>query len=143
MPLVIHTEWNWDYYPQYSHPFFISQIAEKYKELKIVCAHIWIPRSIESIKHTIKYDNVFYDMSSFAFDEEYKELYPKASFINYEMAIEILENIIERIPDKVMFGSDFGTLKIGAHIEIIKRLKITEKNMSKLLYENAKMIYKL
>jgi len=143
VPIVIHTEWNWDYYPQYSHPFFISQIAEKYKDLRIVCAHIWIPRSIESIKQTIKHDNIFYDMSSFAFDDEYKKLYPKATFITYEKAIEILEEIISKNPDKIMFGSDFGTLKIDAHIEIVSRLNISELNLSKLLFKNAQKIYRI
>lgn len=143
VPMVIHTEWNWDYYPQYSHPYFISQVAKNYKDLRIVCAHIWIPRSIESIKQTIPYDNVFYDMSSFAFDEEYKTLYPDASFISYEEAIEILNDIIGKNPEKIMFGSDFGTLKIDAHIDIVRRLNISKSNWSKLLFENAKRIYRI
>ena len=55
VPVVIHTEWNDDCYPQYSHPFFIKQIAEKYTSLRIVCCHIWMGRIMESLKLTEKF----------------------------------------------------------------------------------------
>lgn len=52
VPLFVHTEWNAEYYPQYSHPFFIKQLAENNPDLNIICCHIWNPRVMESFKLT-------------------------------------------------------------------------------------------
>ncbi len=54
VPLVVHTEWNDEYYPQYSHPFFVKQLAENNPDLNIVCSHIWNPRVIKSFSLTKK-----------------------------------------------------------------------------------------
>lgn len=141
VPLLIHTEWNHDFYPQYSHPYFIAQIANKFKDLKMICAHIWIPNSLEAIKHTLDCENVYYDMSSFAFDQDYRKLYPKANLIPIDESIKILNNLLIKIPDRIMFGSDFGTLKIDEHIDLVKKLSISDQTLQLLLCENAKKIY--
>lgn len=136
VPVLIHTEWNDDYYPQYSHPFFINQIAEKYCELKIVCCHIWTRRTLKSLKQTMKNRNVYYDVSSFVASEEYKEKYPNV-FPSMDEAVSLLEKVVELVPDRVMFGSDFGTLEISDHIEMILRADLSNSELKKLLSDTA------
>lgn len=143
VPVVIHTEWNDDYYPQYSHPFFISEIAQKYTSLRIVCCHIWPGKVIESLKVTEKLDNVYYDVSSFAINDDYRKLYPKVRFSTMEESIHLLEEVVKRVPEKVMFGSDFGSLSISDHIEMVKKSKLTQQELNSLFNKTAKRVYKI
>lgn len=143
VPVVIHTEWNDDYYPQYSHPFYIKQIAEKFQNLRIVCCHIWMGRVSESLKLTEKLANVYYDISSFAISDEYRKLYPNVGFPTMEESVQLLEDVIKRIPDKVMFGSDFGSLKISDHIKMVLKSNLSQQELSSLLYDTAKRVYKI
>ncbi len=69
IPLLIHTEWNADSYPQYGHPYFVKQLAEKNEDLKIVACHVWLPRVLESFQQTQELKNVYYDLSDFCMVE--------------------------------------------------------------------------
>ncbi|KFZ25771.1 MAG: Amidohydrolase [Candidatus Izimaplasma bacterium HR2] len=143
IPIALHTEWNDDYFPQYSHPFFIKQIAEKYPTLKVVCCHMWMPRVIESLKLTKDLNNIYYDISSFSVSKKYLEKYPNAGFPTKEEAISLLEQIMNIVPNKVMFGSDYGTLLINDHIDTVLKSNLNDEQLQKLLYLNASRIYNI
>src|SRR5690554_6629653 len=143
VPLVVQTEWNDEYYPQYSHPFFIKQLAKNNPDLNIVCSHVWNPRVIKSFSLTKKLPNVFYDISSFCMGEQFYLNNPETPFPNKEKAIEYLQEIIDICPERVMFGSDYGGLSIKEHIELVLDVKLDEGKLYKVFYENANKIFKL
>lgn len=143
VPLLVHTEWNSEDYPQYSHPYFIKQIAENSPDLNIICCHIWNPRVIESLKLTRELPNVFYDISSFCMGKHYFADYPKTSFPRKEKAIEYLQHLVEVCPERVIFGSDYGSLSIAEHLELVLESKLKEDEIKNILYENANRIFKL
>ncbi len=142
VPLLVHTEWNDDYYPQYSHPFYIKQIAERYAKLNIVCCHIWMGRVLKSIRTTMKQSNVYYDVSSFVASEEYESKYPGV-FPDMDKAVEILNKVLDLVPDKVMFGSDFGTLDISDHVSMVTQCSCSEEKLFNLLSKTAEKVFKL
>ena len=143
IPLVLHTEWNNDHYAQYSHPFFIKQLAENNPDLNIVCSHIWNPRVLESFKLTEKLSNVFYDISSFSMGEEFYQNNPETSFPKKDKAIEYLKHIMDVCPERIIFGSDYGSLRIKEHLELVLDSKMKENEINKIIFENANRIYKL
>lgn len=143
VPLLVHTEWNAEYYPQYSHPFFIKQLAENNPDLNIICCHIWNPRVMESFKLTQELSNVFYDISSFCMGDQFYSNNPETSFPKKEKAIEYLQHIIDVCPERLMFGSDYGSLNIGEHLELVLKGKLKENEINKILYENANKIFRL
>lgn len=143
VPLVVHTEWNDECYPQYSHPFFVKQLAENNPDLNIVCSHIWNPRVIKSFKLTEKLPNIFYDVSSFCMGAQFYLNNPETPFPNKEKAIEYLQHITGICPERVMFGSDYGALSMKEHIELVLDVKLDESKTYEVFYENANKIFKL
>lgn len=140
IPLVIHTEWNNDNWPQYSHPLFIKEIAEKYPNLKIVCSHMWTAKALFSYNIIKKYPNIYIDISAFRMGEEYEGKY---NFPDVKEAIEILNILGEEIPDRIIFGSDFGSLLIEDHIELVEKSNLNDEIKNKLYFENANRVYDL
>ena len=116
VPLLIHTEWNSEEYPQYSHPFFIKQLAQSNSDLNIICCHVWNPRVIESLKLTQEFSNIFYDISSFCMENNFRE-HPKTLFPSKK------KQPIFEISYENMFGKsallDYGSLSIAEHLELV------------------------
>lgn len=140
IPIVIHTEWNNDNWPQYSHPLFIKEIAEKYKDIKIVCSHMWTANALFAYSIIKNYKNIYIDISAFRMGVAYEGKY---NFPKLEEAIDILNILTEEIPDRIIFGSDYGSLSILDHIELIEKSKIDKNTKNKLYFENANRLYEL
>lgn len=60
-----------------------------------------------------------------------------------DRAIEYLKYIIDICPEKIIFGSDYGSLNIREHFELVLDSGMKENEINKILYENANNIYKL
>lgn len=71
------------------------------------------------------------------------EDYPKTSFPRKEKAVEYLQHLVEVCPERVIFGSDYGSLSIAEHLELVLEAKLKEDEIKNILYENANRIFKL
>ncbi len=76
---------------------------------------------IESLKLTQGLSNVFYDISSFCMGKQFFKDYPKTPFPRKEKAIEYLRHLMEICGERVIFGSDYGSLSIAEHLELVLR----------------------
>lgn len=70
-PLVIHTGWNSGDpdVANYNDPKYIVEVANQYKDLKIIIAHYFWPRVEYCYDITKGYENIYFDTSGLA-DEE-------------------------------------------------------------------------
>lgn len=143
VPLLIHTEWNSEDYPQYSHPYFIKQLAQNNSDLNIICCHIWNPRVIESLKLTQEISNVFYDISSFCMGKQFIKDHPKTLFPRKEKSIEYLRHLMETCGERVIFGSDYGSLSMAEHLELVLEAGLKDDEIRNILYKNANNLFDL
>jgi predicted TIM-barrel fold metal-dependent hydrolase len=143
VPLLIHTEWNSEEYPQYSHPFFIKQLAQSNSDLNIICCHVWNPRVIESLKLTQEFSNIFYDISSFCMGKQFFREHPKTLFPSKEKATEYLRYLMKICSERVLFGSDYGSLSIAEHLELVLEAGLKGDELRTILYKNVNNIFKL
>ena len=141
VPLVIHTEWNSDRFPQYSHPLFIREIAERYPSLQIVCSHMWLAKAMFCFDMVKDTPNINIDISAFMMGEELLKKY--SSFPDLDKATQILKSIFEYCPERIMYGSDYGSLSMEDHLKLVNNGQFDEEAMNKLLFDNANRIYHL
>lgn len=129
MLVAIHTEWE---NSEYNDPKFFTQIANDHPELKMVICHMWYPHISYCVKITETNKNIFFDISSLAFEDSNKEM------INFE-----LSKIVRKYPDRVIFGSDYGACSMQSHIELANRLDAPEEYKEQIKWISALTIYKI
>ena len=74
--------------------------------------------------------NVYFDLSSVA-DGSKAELIP------------VLEAAVRSMPERFIFGSDYGSCDQGEHLQFFRRLKLSERESQLLFSENARRMYGL
>jgi predicted TIM-barrel fold metal-dependent hydrolase len=123
----------------HSHPLTLDRLANKREKLKIVAAHFGNPWIDDVAELTYKHFNMYADISGlFTGTTKY--------------AGRFQENLAEKInhaiyfsggADKVMFGSDYPIETLASAISFVKRLKIDQEDMDKLLYRNARTVFRI
>lgn len=93
VPVLFHSGWD---NSQYSDVVLVAELARKYPELKLVCCHCFYPK-IEKCELLVEYPNVYFDISSIADDETILE----------DVGVKI-KRLIEVVPERVLFGSDYS-----------------------------------
>jgi predicted TIM-barrel fold metal-dependent hydrolase len=129
VPLLVHTGWD---NPDYNHPKYFARIAEKYPNLRIVICHLWWPNVDLCYDVTAPYPNIYYDISSLAYDERY-----------IDKTTTSLRRITMAHSDRIILGSDYGMCSIKAHIELARSLGLTQKEEQMILADNALRLYNL
>ena len=124
LPVMFHT--GTSVFPgarlKYSNPLFLDDLAVDFPDLKIIMAHggrgPWFSTAFYLARI---HPNVFIDVSGL----------PSKNLLNYFPKLESISH-------KVLFGSDWpDTLNIGANIEAVKQLAISDKAKSQILGDNA------
>ncbi len=126
VPVLFHSGWD---NSQYSDVELVAEVARQYPELKLICCHCFYPE-IEKCQLLVEYSNVYFDISSVADDETILE----------DMEVKI-KKLIEVVPERVIFGSDYSGCSQKAHIEFLRKLELNEGVEKKVLYENAIQVY--
>ncbi len=130
LPVMFHT--GTSVFPgarlKYSNPLFLDDLAVDFPELKIIMAHggrgPWFSTAFYLAR---MHANVFIDISGL----------PPKNLLNYFPKLE-------SISEKVLFGSDWpDTLNIGANIEAVKHLAISDRAKAQILGGNAARILEL
>ncbi len=128
VPVLFHTGWD---EPQYTVPEVIARTADRYPDVRLVCCHCCYPE-IEVCLETLRVkDNVLFDLSSIADDPDRRS-----------RIAELLERYIPSMPERFLFGSDYGSCAQEPHIELCAGLNISDEHKSMLLCGNACRIYR-
>lgn len=139
VPLIVHTGINTGDTDcaKYNNPVLIAEVAKKYPDLKIIIAHFFWPKIDYCFETTIKLPNIYYDTSALA-DEEVLGLSG-----GIEKMKTMLEKTLANKPEGVIFGVDYPLCDFGAHIDLIKSLKINEEAKQNVFHLNAERLFGL
>lgn len=107
---------------------YLDEVALTFPELRIVAGHIGHPWTDEMIGVAWKHDNVWIDTSA------YLPVYYPAQLVHFLRTYG---------QDKVMFGSNFPQLRLDKCTEQVGAMDLPEDIRRKLLFENARRVFKL
>lgn len=126
----------------------LEMIAKKFKDIRFVVEHIFFPKcnhyeEVQACLNSLRNcENVYFTTASIPMSV-YPEPYPYPSACKYvDMALKTVGS------DKVLWGSDVPTVLIGADYGQLKNylfegLKLKDRDISKIYYENAKRVYQI
>ena len=125
---------------KYSHPLRVDDLAVAHPDMRIVACHMGAPWVFDACEITAKNPNVYIDISGL--------LVGNASFIAEQAATPLLIDRYRQALvflcnyDKVIYGTDWPLVPMGAYIDFCKKL-IPEEHHEKVFYENAVKVFKL
>lgn len=128
VPVLFHSGWE---NCQYSDVNVVIEVARQYPNLKLVCCHCFFPK-INKCLLLAKYPNVYFDISSTADD--------KAILSDIK---EKIKELIEVVPERVLFGSDYSGCSQEEHLLFVKNLRLNKKLEKAIFEENAKHLFRL
>ena len=128
VPVLFHSGWDNN---QYSDVMLVSEVAKQYPELKLICCHCFYPQ-IEKCLLLEEFPNVYFDISSIADDA--------AILAGIEVKIK---KLIEKVPERVLFGSDYSGCSQREHIQFVKKLGLEEGIEKSVFERNAVEVYSL
>lgn len=126
LPLLIHAG---DYRYGFSHPDQIRRLALAYPKLTVIAAHFggWSQWN-KAPDQLAGLPNVYVDTSS------------SLAFLSEEKVREL----IERFGDEhVLFGSDYPMWDVEAELSGIRRLRLPEESLRKILHDNAAALFSI
>ena len=125
---------------KYSHPLRVDELAVARPEMRIVACHMGAPWVFDACEVVGKNSNVYLDISGMLVgNAEYINLQASHPLIvdRYRQALVFLNRY-----DKVLYGSDWPLVPMGAYIEFCKKL-IPEDSHENVFYNNALKVFKL
>lgn len=128
VPVLFHSGWD---NSQFSDTMLVSEVAKQYHELKLVCCHCFYPE-IEKCLLLEEYPNVYFDISSIADN----------TTILAEIEMKIMK-LIEKMPERVLFGSDYAGCSQKEHIHLVEKLGLKKEIEKRVYKENAERVYSL
>lgn len=128
VPVLFHSGWD---NSQYSEASLVADVAKKYRGLKLVCCHCFYP-DIKDCQLLIEYPNVYFDISSVADDVSILKGIGKE-----------IKKLIESVPERVLFGSDYSGCSQKNHIYFVKNLGLDQETEDKVFRRNAESVYLL
>lgn len=155
MPLVIHVSENACLYGNgYSNVMEAMELAQKNPKLRIAVAHMG-HFSRKAIEHVIEYNlsNFYFDLSPFLHICHIRTVNSGDVLdLNYENPFEVLERIIDVLPNKLIWGSDipfnftcnmknanhnfeYYNFSVEKNVELL--MKLERKNMMKICSANT------
>ena len=127
VPVLFHTGWD---DPQYASPERMRELAVSRPENIFVCCHCFYPDTERCFELLGDCGNVYFDTSSLADDEM---LMPSIR--------SSLERAISAMPRRIIYGSDFGSCSMEAHIGFAHSLGITDGQRELFMHGNSERIY--
>jgi len=112
----------------YSRPIYLDDVAAEFPTLTIICAHPSWPWESEALAVAMHKGNVYLDLSGWA---------PKY------LSGEVRRYVNSRIPDKVLFGSDWPGISVDRWLDEFAELDLKEESRRKILLQNAVRLLRL
>ncbi len=113
---------------RYSRPTLLDDVAADFPTLRIVCAHPSWPWESVALAVAMHKRNVFLDLSGMA---------PKY------LSAEVRQYVRRRIPDKVLFGTDWPSLSVERWLREFDELGFEDDVRQKVLLDNALALFRL
>lgn len=139
VPVMIHTGDTFSEKGKlrFSHPLNIDEVAVDHPELKIVMCHLGNPWIEDCQEVVYKNDNVYADMSGLAvgkFDHFFEK-------IMVEKVAELINYAGE--PRYLLYGTDWPISDMDSYLSFVAKLKLKKAYRDKLMYQNAKELFKI
>lgn len=128
VPVLFHSGWD---NAQYSSPEVIKRAAALYQNVKFVCCHCCYPKLAECFERLAEFENVYFDLSSTADNPAI-----------YNEIKSAVENAVRKMPERIIFGSDFASCDQRTHVEFFIGLDISDEEKRRVFYENALNVLK-
>lgn len=126
VPVLFHSGWDNAFY---AGPREVRAVLEAHTGLKLVCCHCFYPE-LEACLGLTDLPGLMFDLSSIADEPEH-----------IENLIPLVRELIGRVPDRVMFGSDYACCEREPHIKMMARLGLPDALMEKVMWLNALSLY--
>lgn len=125
---------------KYAQPLSIDELAVTYPDLRIMICHMGVPWVYDACEVVAKNENVYIDLSGMLVGstEIINNMSSQPLLIDrYKQAVIYLSEY-----DKLLFGTDWPLVPMGAYIDFIKKIIPAERH-EQVFYENAIRVYKL
>ncbi len=116
IPVLFHSGWENSQYATWEEA---ANVSIKYPKLILVCCHCFYP-------------NIFFELSPVADDLSV-----------FDRIKNDIAALIKAVPDRVLFGSDYGSCNQEQHIQTINGLELETDISDKVFYQNARILYQL
>ncbi len=121
-----------------SHPLSLDKLANKRPELTMILCHFGNPWFDDVAELIYKHPNVYTDISGLATGErEYADKYLDWLTKKISEAIYYAGGA-----EKIMFGTDYPVMKHSDALTLVKRLKVDQRDKEKILWHNAKRVFR-
>lgn len=127
VPVLFHTGWD---NSQYSAPEKMKELAQRRPKNRFVFCHCFYPNLEHCFATLGECKNVWFDTSSVADDPQISPQIRAA-----------LEMAIAQMPERIIFGSDFGSCSQKAHLDFAASLDITPEQRKLFMSGNALAVY--
>ena len=127
VPVLLHTGWD---NSRYAAPERMSRLAAERPQNTFVYCHCFYPDTEHCFEVLRDHRNVIFDISSLADDEK---LVPQIK--------SSLEKAIALMPDRFIYGSDYGSCSMEAHIRFAESLDITACQRGLFMHGNSERVY--
>ncbi|WP_417900092.1 amidohydrolase family protein [Bacillus haimaensis] len=139
VPVVFHTG---DTYSErgllkYSHPLTLDEVAVKNRDVTFVMAHFGDPWVLDGAEVVYKNRNMYADLSGLIIGTEAEiDRHRRTRFLNHLLhALDYCDHY-----EKLMFGTDWPLIGVGAYIDFIKGI-IPEEFHHDVFYQTALKVF--
>ena len=129
VPVLFHTGWD---NSQYASPAKMKELAKRRPQNRFVYCHCFYPDLQQCFDTLRDCGNVYFDTSSVADDTK---IFPQIK--------KALETAIAAMPERFIFGSDFGSCSQKAHLDFVESLDITPQQRQMFMCGNALRVYNI
>ena len=112
-------------YLDYANPHHIEIVAQKFPDLRIICAHGCYPYVREAIVTAMRRENIWLSPEGYLWH------------LGHEDWLRAINKDFEGFSNKFLFGSAYPLTPIKAFVDNFKALSFSEEVLPKLLYRNA------
>lgn len=139
MPVMIHSGDTFSPHGKvkYSHQLQVDEVAVDHRNVNFVICHLGNPWLVDCMEVVYKNTNVYADFSGLVlgdFTEAFEDYMEK-------QIAEVLLYAGE--PNFLLYGTDWPICSMQSYLDFVRQLKLTDEDRHKIMYENARKLFKL
>ena len=126
VPVLFHSGWVQAFYADAQEA---RSVLTAHPALTLVCSHCFYP-DLRACLDLKDFSNLMYDLSSVADDPAIAQ-----------KLVPDIQALIDRCPDRVMFGSDYASCERQPHLDLMRQLRMDAATAEKVMGLNARRVY--